>query len=172
MVVHDSFARKIPHPVLWIALVSYGLANAILYSSLLPLWEGFDEAFHYGYVQELSTRKAFPTLGVSLLSTEIDTSLRLAPVSHIVARSIPEATTFEEYFSLSARERIERHFRLFALNPSLRSQQSQRGNYEAHQAPLAYLLLAVPDWLWSDIPLPARVWRLRVAASKTPGTTR
>ena len=31
-------------------LIAYGVANALLYATLLPLWEGFDEPFHYSYV--------------------------------------------------------------------------------------------------------------------------
>ena len=31
-------------------LIAYGAANALLYATLLPLWEGFDEPFHYSYV--------------------------------------------------------------------------------------------------------------------------
>jgi hypothetical protein len=42
------------------ALLLYGVLHAVLYSSLLPLWEGFDEAFHYGYVQELAVHSRFP----------------------------------------------------------------------------------------------------------------
>jgi len=35
-------------------LLTYALINAALYSILLPLWEGFDEPFHFGYVQYLA----------------------------------------------------------------------------------------------------------------------
>ena len=41
-----------------LALLGYGLLNATLYTGLLPLWEGFDEPFHYGYVQHLRERNA------------------------------------------------------------------------------------------------------------------
>jgi hypothetical protein len=32
---------------LQIAILSFGIVNASLYSALLPLWEGFDEPAHY-----------------------------------------------------------------------------------------------------------------------------
>lgn len=41
-------------------LVAYALANAVLYSAMLPLWEGFDEPFHFGYVQRLANGQGFP----------------------------------------------------------------------------------------------------------------
>jgi len=37
-----------------LALLAYGLLNATLYTGLLPLWEGFDEPFHFAYVQQLA----------------------------------------------------------------------------------------------------------------------
>jgi hypothetical protein len=161
----QTLSQEIRARVLLLAIAFYGLANAVLYSSLLPLWEGYDEAFHYGYVQELSTRASVPELGRSVLSNEVDRSLRMAPLSHIVRRGIPEGTTFGEYFSLAPEKRAERRLALLALDPSLRLEQSPRNNYEAHHAPLAYALLAAPDRLWSDSPLPVRVWRLRLLAS-------
>jgi hypothetical protein len=165
MLLRQSPPRKM-HAHRWLlGVTAYGLVNAALYSSLLPLWEGFDEAFHYGYVQELSTRRSLPALGRSMLSDEIDASLRIAPLSFVVQRTIPEATTFSGFFALTAQDRAERRAHLFALAPALRLTASPRGNYEAHQAPLAYALLAIPDRLWSSQPLPVRVWRLRLLAS-------
>ena len=46
-----------------IALLLCGALNAILYAGLLPLWDGFDEPFHYGYVQYLRTHGSLPVLG-------------------------------------------------------------------------------------------------------------
>ena len=50
---------KVSKPWL-LALTAYGILNGVLYGSLLPLWEGFDEPFHYAYVQALSTGKSLP----------------------------------------------------------------------------------------------------------------
>jgi len=41
-------------------LIGFAAANAVLYSALLPLWEGFDEPFHFGYVQRLANGRGFP----------------------------------------------------------------------------------------------------------------
>src|SRR5712671_5118902 len=81
-------------------IVIFALVNGALYALLLPLWEGFDEPFHYAYVQELSTRSRIPVLGRSNLSREIWDSLLLVPVSQVVQRNIPVLRTFESYFSL------------------------------------------------------------------------
>ncbi len=70
------------HTRLRILLLLYGVVNAAAYSCLLPLWEGFDEAYHYGYVQYLSTKLRFPVLGRATLSQEIWHAFELAPVSN------------------------------------------------------------------------------------------
>lgn len=146
-----------------VILTAYGILNGVLYSSLLPLWEGFDEPFHYGYVQTLSTELRLPRLGQTTLSAEVWASLQLAPASHLVQRNIPPAMTFREYFALPAAERAARRWRLQTISPALRFDHRQTPlDYEANQAPLAYLLLAPADRLWSRLPLLERVWRLRV----------
>ncbi len=143
-------------------LTLYGILNGVLYASLLPLWEGFDEPFHYGYVQSVSRHRALPRLHQSVLSEEIWTSLKLAPASHVVARNIPVVITYREYFALPQVDRATLRSRLKSIPPSLGYRDSMALNYEAQQAPLAYLLLAIPDRLWRETPLLDRIWRLRV----------
>jgi hypothetical protein len=143
-----------------LALVAYGILNAVLYASLLPLWEGFDEPFHYAYVQQLSERHTLPRLGKAPVSDEVSASLNIAPGSPSVKANLPQVTTYEDYFRmppaerLLIRARLERLPRGYAASTGL--------NYEAQQAPLAYLLLASADRLWSGLSLPARIWRLRL----------
>jgi hypothetical protein len=64
----------------WLLLL-YALLNAVLYSLLLPLWEGFDEPFHFGYVQTIANGDGFPDPGVTRLSAEIGESIEIAPMS-------------------------------------------------------------------------------------------
>ena len=87
------------------AVISFGISNAFLYTSLLPLWEGFDEPFHYGYVQTLASDWTLPILGKSTLSQEITRSLTLAPASHVVVRNLPICTSFETFFGLTDEQR-------------------------------------------------------------------
>ena len=145
-----------------LALLAYGLLNATLYTGLLPLWEGFDEPFHYGYVQHLREGRGFLKLGETTLSSEVWASILTAPVSHIVRRNIPETITFGGYFALSGEERSRMRGRLERIDPALAGSRSDAQNYEAHQAPLAYVLLAPFDALWKRLPLPERVRRLRL----------
>ena len=54
-------------------LLAYGMLNAAAYCCLLPLWEGWDEPYHYGYVQFVDTNFRFPELGRTTLSREVGT---------------------------------------------------------------------------------------------------
>lgn len=142
------------------AILLLGIVNAALFSGLLPLWEGFDEAFHYGYVEELWQSPHLPVLGRTPLPYDVVASFQLAPVSNVARIPIPEAISYDAWFALPAsdRERRRRTLDQLAANP----QPMARGNYEAHQPPLAYLLLAPLDWSLARFSLMARVLILRL----------
>lgn len=144
------------------AVLVYGILNAILYASLLPLWDGWDEPFHYGYVQRLSHRGDFPVLRKTMLSAEIKQSMLLVPASHLVKRNLPFVTSFDEYFGKPAAERAALREQLERLSPETASADSDIWNYEAQQAPLAYLLLAPVDRLFSRVKLLNRAFLLRL----------
>jgi hypothetical protein len=147
------------------AIVAFAFLHALLYSSLLPLWEGFDEAYHYGYVQDLALRRELPALERSTLNEEIWRSMQLAPASHLVARNTAGLTSYTDYFQLPESERRRRRDELARLASPLRAIRAGGRNYEAQQAPLAYLPLAAMEWMQRAAALPNRVWRLRVLAS-------
>jgi len=142
-------------------LLLYGLANAVLYSSLLPLWGGFDEPFHFGYVQNLANGAGLPDPRDSHLSEEEGRSILLAPASPSIRRNLPRVTTYSEYFALPPGERQTKRRELFEIDPALRWRLSDFINYEGLQAPLAYLILSVPERLLAREPLPFRVLVLR-----------
>ncbi len=145
------------------SILIYGLLSATLYCALLPLWEGFDEFYHYGYVQYLSTTLTLPVVGEAKISSELWTSLDFTPVSHFLQPYFQRPTTsFHDYFALSAEQRERLRTRLEEIDRHLQAQPSPRDNYEAKQAPLTYLLLAPFDRLLTAAPLPARVLALRL----------
>jgi len=141
-------------------ILLFGLLNAILYSCCLPLWEGFDEGFHYAYVETLWQTGDFPILGRSLVPLDVVQSFTLAPAGPVVHTWVPEATTYDNWFRLPVAERERRRSALEKLRPVAGN--SMRPNYEAHHAPLAYILLAGIDWSMSGWPLPWRVLMLRL----------
>ena len=145
------------------AILLFGIVNASLYSALLPLWEGFDEAFHYSYVETLWQTKALPVLGRTLVPRDVSRSFHLAPASYIVHRQTPEATTYDAWFSLPQAEKERRRRELDLLRPETGS--GSRPNYEAHHPPLAYILLALLDWSITKAPIAVRVLVLRLFAA-------
>ena len=151
-----------------VALAAYGVLNAALYASLMPLWDGFDEPFHYGYVEHLATHGDFPIVGRTPIAEEIWESLHLAPGSYLIKRNLPFVTSFSDYFALPLTEQRARRESLLSLNPVLRFDDALgTSNYEAQQPPLAYLILAVPDRIWAEVPLLARLLRLRLFCAIT-----
>ncbi|HEY4089380.1 MAG TPA: hypothetical protein VGM43_25800, partial [Bryobacteraceae bacterium] len=134
----------------------------ILYSSLLPLWGGFDEPFHFGYVEALANNAGFPDPRSSRLSAEEARAIVLAPASPSVQRNLPQVTTFSQYFALPPEERRTRRRELFAIDPALRSNPSRFINYEGLQAPIAYLILSGPERMLAGQPLSFRVLVLRI----------
>jgi len=151
----QRFAVRIRHSILL-----FGIVNACLYSALLPLWEGFDESFHYAYVESLWQTSQLPVLGRTLIPADVYDSFLLAPVSYIVQGWIPQATTFDAWSSLPEAEKERRRSQLERLRPQPRSPAGT--NYEAHHAPLAYLLLALLDRPMSHAPITVRVLVLRL----------
>jgi hypothetical protein len=141
-------------------IFAFAIVNAVLFSALLPLWEGFDEAFHYGYVETLWQSRSLPVLGRTPLPGDVAASFQFAPVSSVAKRAMPEAIPYDEWFSLPDGERERRRGELEGLTAD--SRPGARGNYEAHQPPLAYLVLAPLDWSMAKLPLTVRVLALRI----------
>lgn len=146
-------------------IFGYGVLQALLYVSLLPLWEGFDEPYHYGYVTELAWRGTWPVSGKSGVDSGIWLSMRLAPASYLNQRNTPELTSFGEYFLLPEAERTGRRARLEAILGGQGASEAVGGNHEAQQPPLGYLPLALLERLQGGAPLMQRVWLLRLASA-------
>lgn len=147
----------------WI-LVVHALVNATLYSLLLPLWEGFDEPFHFAYVQHVANSGTVPDTRTARLSEEVYRSLELAPASHVVQQNLPFVATYAEHFAKSLEERRRIRELLDSISPALRWKASEQENYEAHHAPLAYILLAAPERVLSGTALGFRTAMLRILA--------
>ena len=146
-------------------LVAYIVVNAVLYSILLPLWEGFDEPFHFASVQHLANGQGWPDPRTDRVSKEVAASLMLAPASHVVQQNIPQVTTYARYFAWPGRQRENVQRQIREIPWQTRWQPADILNYEAQHPPLAYLLLALPERLLARVPIPYRVAFLRVIAA-------
>lgn len=142
--------------------LAFALLNATLYCFVLPLWEGFDEPFHYAYVESFSIEHRIPVFGETKISAEIRRSLSLTPLSWLFSSAIPGSTSFQDWARLPLAQKQQREAELHNLAPDLRRQPSEIVNYEAQQTPLAYVLLAPLDALFGRVPLRARILILRL----------
>src|SRR5690349_15710218 len=115
-------------------LLLYGIWNAVLYAGMLPLWDGFDEPFHYAYVQHLARFRTLPAPRATSISLEVAESLEMAPVSYVVKRNIPRAIAFDEYFAMPEERRTALRRQLESLDPRLALTERGGFNYEAHHA--------------------------------------
>lgn len=151
--------------MLRVALIAFGFANAILYSAILPLWEGFDEPFHFAYVQYLANGQGLPDPRTSVLSREVAASIAIAPASNVVRDNLPQVATFSEFFAWPRSDRAAMKARLREIPRDWSWQPSNILIYEALHPPLAYLLLAGPERWLARLSLPGRVLALRIAAA-------
>ena len=153
-------------PRLLKAVVVFGILNAAAYSCLLPLWEGFDEGFHFGYVQSLATSGSFPVLGKTNLSKEVWHSYELVPVSQYLQAYTRAPVNFSDYFATTEEQRKERRHQLETLPAGEKFEpQPDKPNYEVNQAPLPYLFMAIVHRALSGSSLPTRVLWLRLICS-------
>jgi hypothetical protein len=137
------------------------LTAVALYACALPLWEGWDEAFHYGRLESMAVQHDLGTYRKSTLPGEVADSLMLTPVSHLLAALLPGSRSFSQWHELPLTQRIDLHDQLLRLSPERRRDGSTILNYETQQAPLAYAVTAPLDWSLGRVQLVPRVLILR-----------
>ncbi|HUI84783.1 MAG TPA: glycosyltransferase family 39 protein [Candidatus Binatia bacterium] len=148
--------------VIWICFVVRGC----FYCALLPMWEGYDEPFHFAFIQHVAAGKGLP-VPTTPVSREVQESLHLVPLSwqerlHALA---PPIYSEDSYWQLTKAERKNLQQQVRALPPEWGMQPGTApALYEAQQAPLYYWIMAVPFRLVAEWPLAARVLFLRVAS--------
>jgi hypothetical protein len=155
-----SVARSRRHWVLgWIWLAF--LARGLFYVSIIPMWEGFDEYAHFGFVEHLNTKWELPEAD-ERVSAEISSSLELVPLPWSLRDWKAPSVTHDAFWLLSADERSERTTALKAIPMDLRTQMGKDYLYEGKQPPLYYVLAASIYRGVSSTDLATRVFVLRL----------
>ena len=144
--------------LIWICFLLRGL----FYSSVFPIWEGYDEWSHFAYVQHLLSHRQIPVASRSHISEELQQSFALTPMPWTFRRQSP-FLSHDGYWKLSSEERAHRQNQLRMLSAELSRQEAPNAAfiYEAQQPPLYYGLLAMPLRVLQDSPLPNRILWLR-----------
>lgn len=146
--------------VVWLCF----LARGCFYSALLPVWEGYDEPYHFAFVQYVVAHRSLPVRS-DPVSRDVQVSLHVLPLSweqrlHALA---PPVYTQDSYWQLPEANRHALQEQLRAFPPAWSSESGTApAMYEAQQAPLYYWIMAVPLRLASQWSLPAQVLLIRI----------
>ena len=156
---------------IWLAFV----VRALFYCVQQPMWEGYDEWAHFAYIQHFG-EYGIPPAKTSPVSSEIQRSLQLVPLSQSAATGIPGSITHDSFWKLGIEERRSREQELRMLLSSAETGKRWRAatlaapsnphggitQYEAQQPPLYYLVLTPAYLLTKPLSLPAKVLVLRI----------
>jgi hypothetical protein len=134
--------------------------KGVLYISITPVFEGFDEPWHYSYIQEIAEHFRFPHAQKSKISMEINESFSYLPHPPFSEKGY----TFYDYWKLSREDRIQLRNSLLNIPRDFRKLDSEgeRGQYQAQHPPLYYLICVPIYSLMSDYDLIYRVFSLRL----------
>ncbi len=139
----------------WLLLLAVALAG-IAHLAFLPPFEGFDEAAHFSYIQQIADASRIPRAGVGRISADVDAYPGPRPYSSVAPFDRNAGVTYRNFFAGPLPG---------PLGPVERSYEPGKTlNGEAQHPPLFYLLL-VPFYLmgrgWS---WPALFLLLRTAS--------
>ena len=160
MSTKGSAARisHLPLAVLSLAVLLF-LSRGFLHVLVVPMWEGFDEPFHYAYVQYIAEHRTLPPLSAPSVSQEVLKSLQRFPTTYHLSHLAP--MRFKDFWALSETDELRLRRSLDLLEPASKYQLTDLVNYETQQPPL-YYVLCIPVYLISrHLPLVDRVFLLR-----------
>ena len=131
----------------------------------MPVWEGYDEPYHFAYLQYLASGRAIP-VGIPLISLEVQRSLHVLPLSwELHLQNLPQPTiTYDSFWRLSEAERkvLINAAREIEPEEADRSATEWIPNYEFQQAPLYYWIVSIPTYWIRNASLLSNVIILRM----------
>ncbi|HTX34421.1 MAG TPA: glycosyltransferase family 39 protein [Bryobacteraceae bacterium] len=149
-------------PVLWACF----LLRLLFYSSMLPLWEGYDEWAHFAVVRSVASGQLLPPRD-GPVPRDVEASLQIAPVPWEMRYLPPPSVSEDAFWTLPEAARVGRQAAFRAM-PAAWSRETAAGGlraYEALQPPLYYWLMAPLMRLASGLGLAWQVLALRWAAA-------
>ncbi|MBP7864312.1 MAG: glycosyltransferase family 39 protein [Acidobacteria bacterium] len=142
------------------------LLRALTYVSITPLWEGFDEPFHFAYIQHIVEQGRLPVQKQDTVSREIHHSLRHLPLPREPG-GFRVGKVHDDWWRMPEAERREAVRRAMASPPSWSGVASDTGSnplyiYQAQHGPLYYALAAIPYLVFRNGDLAERVFAVRL----------
>ena len=120
------------------------LVRGAFYSTIFPLWEGFDEWAHFAVIQRIALRGEFLVRRYGPISRNIEASLGFAPVPWELRYLPAPSITYDAYWHLPEEERERREVQFHSMPASWATEDATGGlvAYEALQPPLYYWIAA------------------------------
>jgi hypothetical protein len=147
--------------ILWLVFVLRGL----FYAAILPVWEGYDEPYHFASIQYVVANGKPPSLQTRI-SREVSASFHVLPLPWMLRLHgiSPPVYTHDDFWKLTADQRAELQKSLHQIPRDWANEPSREAllNYEAQQPPLYYFLFSIPLRLAQDRSLESRVLILRL----------
>jgi hypothetical protein len=158
----------------WVAFVAFGAALALL----TPLGEGFDEPWHFAYIQRIAQALDVPMGHSAFISEEVAQFLRVHPVSWGLHSSDSSLVSYEEYWNdePAVYDKANRSIQDLRFSGKFVEANGTLGSqYERHQPPLYYLLtapifaLAAHYLSFVNVFFVVRLWSVLIASLVVPG---
>jgi hypothetical protein len=143
--------------------------KGVLYISITPVFEGFDEPWHYSYIQEIAEHSRLPHVRNSQISLEIKESFSFLPMPPFSGITY----THYDYWQLAKDDRTLLRKSLVNIPKDHRKLNSGIGQYQAQHPPLYYLICA-PIYLFMsdgnliDILISIRLFSVLLASLTIP----
>ncbi len=141
------------------------VTKALLYISVTPMWEGFDELFHFAYVESLASTHSLPAWGETFIHSEIAESTAYLPLAGLMPRLVAgsEKLSHREYWAMDREKRESMKEKLFGLQASSEARStSDVPLYQVQHPPLYYALCAIIYKVTDNMSLVSKVFILRL----------
>ncbi len=117
------------------------IVKGLLYAAVTPLWEGFDEPFHFAYVQSLAAAHQLPEFGEARVGADVAESTAYVPLPDLMPAlgAADEKLTYRDYWQMDQARRagvMEKLRRLEASADTLTP--SDVPLYQVQHPPLYY----------------------------------
>lgn len=158
-------SRLQPARILFPLVLLMFILKSLLYIAVTPLWEGFDELFHFAYVQSLAATRTLPVWGETFIDSEIAESTAYLPLAGLMPQLAPgsEKLSYQDYWKMKEPKRDELERKLRRLTASAKSFVSSDVSLYQTQHPPLYYALCVPLYrLMDDRNIVDKAYALRI----------
>ncbi|RJP72458.1 MAG: hypothetical protein C4532_05935 [Candidatus Abyssobacteria bacterium SURF_17] len=134
-------SQRLFFTLVWLFFIIRGT----LYAIVTPMWEGFDEPFHFAYVHLLTATRALPVWGEAFVDSDVAESTAYLPLPRLMPPLVANAPalSYRDFWQMDKNKREGLMSNLRRLRASSeRSAPSQTPLYQLQHPPLYYFICA------------------------------